>query len=231
MSPHSWEIVQQKANSCLISILAPPGGASVDWALSFSNMEKPPIWDVMRLSGLPWGEARTQAAYQMLNGAYQWLFFLDCDILTPKDTIPRLMSHHLPIVSGLYHQRFPTWLGTSGDYLPVMFNEVAGADGVIAKQPITEFTPGSLVEAAYVPAGCLLIHRSVFERFIANGIKRIFEWTLHQAAEPPGSGRSEDFEFSARARALGYKCIVDTSIICTHETNAQVTAKGLQPKI
>lgn len=228
---HSWEIVAAKAESTLIGILAPPGGTSVDWALSFSNMEKPPIWDVMRLSGLPWGEARTQAAYQMLNGGYQWLFFLDCDVLAPKNTIPRLMTHRLPIVSGLYFQRFPTWMGTSGDYLPVMFNEVAGADGKVAKQPITEFTPGSLVEAAYVPAGCLLIHRSVFEKFIASGIKRIFEWTLHQAAEPPGTGRSEDFEFSARARALGYQCMVDTSIVCTHETSAQVTAKGLQPKL
>jgi len=229
--PHSWEIVQQRANSCLIGILAPPGGSSVDWALSFSNMEKPPIWDVMRVSGLPFGEARTQMAYQMLNGGYQWLFQLDADILAPKDTIPRLMVHRLPIVSGLYFQRFPSWTGTSGDYLPVMFSEVVGTDGVIAKQPITEFTPGSLVEAADVPAGCLLVHRSVFERFMANGIKRIFEWTLHQAAEPPGSGRSEDFEFCARARALGYKCIVDTSIICTHETTAQITAKGLQPKL
>jgi len=166
-------------------------------------MEKPPIWDVMRVSGLPFGEARTQMAYQMLNGGYQWLFQLDADILAPKDTIPRLMVHRLPIVSGLYFQRFPSWTGTSGDYLPVMFSEVVGTDGVIAKQPITEFTPGSLVEAADVPAGCLLVHRSVFERFIANGIKRIFEWTLHQAAEPPGSGRSEDFEFCARARPPG----------------------------
>lgn len=229
--PHSWEIVQQRAESCLIGILAPPGGVSVDWAFSFNNMVKPQLYDVIRVSGLPFGEARTQMAYQCINGGYQWLFQLDADVLAPIDTISRLMSHRLPIVSGLYNQRFPTWLGASGEYLPVMFNEVIGADGVFAKQPITEFTPGSLVEAAYVPAGCLLIHRSVFERFIANGIKRIFEWTLHQAAEPPGTGRSEDFEFSARARALGYKCIVDTSIIAIHETTAQVTSKGLLPKL
>ena len=228
---HSWEIVQQRVDSCLIAIVVPPIGVSIDWALSFSAMEKPPIWDVMRITGLPWGEARTQGAYQCLNGGYQWLFFLDADILAPKDTIPRLMSHRLPIISGVYHQRFPTWTGIEAAYLPVMFNEAADAEGKVSKQPITDFKPGSIVEAAYVPAGCLLIHRSVLERFIASGIKRIFEWTLHQAAEPPGSGRSEDFEFCARARSLGYKCMVDTSIVCTHETTAQVTAKGLQPKI
>lgn len=233
MSPFSWEIQAQRAQSCLIAILAPPGGGgvSLDWALSFNNMDKPPIWDVMRLSGLPFGEARTQAAYQCLNGGYQFLMFIDADILAPKDTIPRLMSHRLPIVSGLYHQRFPTWTGLSGDYLPCMFNEVAGPDGKLQKQTITDFKPGSLVEAAYVPAGCLLIHRSVFERFLANGIKRIFEWTLTAASEPPGAGRSEDFEFCARARALAYKCYVDTSIVAIHETGAKVTMKGLEPKI
>jgi len=226
--PHSWEIVQQKAESTLIGILSPPGGVSVDWALSFNNMVKPQLFDVIRISGLPFGEARTQMAYQCINGGYQWLFMLDADILAPKDTIPRLMSHRLPIVSGLYFQRFPTWLGTSGEYLPVMFNEAPDAEGTVTKQPITEFTPGSLIEAAYVPAGCLLIHRSVFERMLQAEIKRFFEWSM--TVDNP-AGRSEDFEWSARVRTLGFKCIVDTSVICTHETAAQVTAKGLQPKL
>jgi len=191
-------------------------------------MDKPPIWDIMRLSGLPWGEARTQAAYQCLNGGYQWLFMLDCDVLAPKETIPRLISHRLPIASGLYHQRFPTWTGLSGEYLPCMFNEVAGPDGKLAKQPITEYTPGSLVEVAYVPGGCLLAHRSVFERMLQAGIKRFFEWTL--TAENP-AGRSEDFEWCARVRAIGFKCFVDTSLVCQHETQAKITTKGLEPKI
>ncbi len=228
MSPHSWEIMQQRAESCLIGILSPPGGVSVDWAFSFNNMVKPQLYDVIRISGLPFGEGRTQMAYQCLNGGYQWLFQLDADILAPQDTIPRLMSHRLPIVSGLYFQRFPTWMGTTGDYLPVMFSDGVDAEGKGTKQPITEFPPGSLVEAAYVPAGCLMVHRSVFERMLQSGIHRFFEWSL--TVDNPG-GRSEDFEWSAKVRTLGFKCIVDTSIICIHETTAQVNAKGLQPKL
>jgi len=192
-------------------------------------MQKPAVWDVMRITGLPFGEARTQAAYQCLNAGYSYLFFLDCDVLAPANTIPKLMSHRLPIVSGLYHQRFPTWTGLEAAYLPVMFNEGRTPDGKPSKVPITQYTPGSLVEAAYVPAGCLLIHRSVFERMLQAGIKRFFEWTL--TIDNPEGGRSEDFEWSARVRSLGYKCFVDTSIVCTHETPGQVTNKGLQPKI
>jgi len=229
--PHSWEIVQQQASSVLIAIVAPPVGVSVDWALSFSNMQKPPIFDIIRLTGLPWDVARTQAAVQCLNGGYQWLFFVDSDVLCPADTIPRLISHRLPIVSGLYHQRFPTWTGITGDYLPCMFNEAAGADGKLVKQAIADYKPGSMVEAAYVPGGCLLVHRTVFERMTQSGIKRFFEWTLQVDSEPPGAGRSEDFEFCFKARQLGFKCLVDTSIIATHETGAQVGAKGLLPKL
>jgi len=229
--PHSWQIISERQQSCLISMLAPPGGVSIDFALSWGNMQKPQIWDCMRLSGLPWDISRTQAAIQCLNGGYQFLFFLDCDILAPKDTIPRLMSHRLPIVSGLYHQRFPTWTGVTADYLPCMFNEAVGADGKLTKQAIVDYRPGSLVEAAYVPGGCLLIHRSVFERMTQAGIKRYFEWTLQVDSEPPGSGRSEDFEFCAKARSLGFKCFCDTSIVCTHETGAQVGVKGLLPKL
>lgn len=229
--PFSWEIVQQKIPSCLIGIIVAPFGVSIDWALSFAAMEKPPIWDVMRLSGLPWDVARTQAGIQCLNGGYQWLFQIDADIVAPKETIPRLISHNLPIVSGVYHQRFPTWDGIEAAYLPCMFSEVTNAQGKIDKQPITEYKPGSLVEAAYVPAGCLLIHRTVFERFLASGIQRFFEWSLQVDNNPPLTGRSEDFEFCARARNLGYKCMVDTSIVCQHETGARVTERGLQPKL
>lgn len=228
MSPHSWEIQQAQQQSCLVAIVAPPFGVSVDWALSFSNMNKPPIWDIMRLTGLPWDVARTQAAYQCLNAGYQWLFQIDADVLAPKETIPQLISHRLPIVSGLYHQRFPTWTGISGEYLPCMFNEGADPQGNPVKQPITDYKPGSLVEAAYVPGGCLLAHRSVFERMLQAGIKSFFTWTL--TADNP-SGKSEDFEWCARVRALGFKCFVDTSIVCTHETTANVGAKGLLPKI
>ncbi|GAH84354.1 unnamed protein product, partial [marine sediment metagenome] len=42
---------------------------------------------------------------------------------------------------------------------------------------------------------------------------------------------SEDFEFCFKARQLGFECFVDTSIIATHETGAQVGVKGLLPKL
>jgi hypothetical protein len=229
--PFSWELVLTRQQSVLVGLQAAnPGLVSIDWALSFANMERPPIWDVMRVSGLGFGEGRTQMAYQCLNGGYEFLFMLDCDVLAPKNTIPRLLSHRLPIVSGLYFQRFPSWSGVSADYNPCAFNEVVDGQGNVGKQPIANYAPGSLVECHYVPGGCLLVHRSVFQRMLDAGIKRFFEWTLH-ADSPPGVGKSEDFEFCSRARALGYKIYVSSDLVCTHETSSQVTSKGLLPKL
>ena len=228
---HSWEIAQARKNSCVIAVVVPPGGVSFDWALSFKNLEVPDSVHYMKLAGLPWGEARTMAANECLNGGFQWLFQLDADIVLPKNTLTKLMGHQLPIVAGLYHQRFPTWNGAISDYQPCMFKEVVGDDGKIGMKALTEYQPGDLVEADYVGAGCLLIHRSVFERMLQAGIKRFFEWTMHADSEPQGSGRSEDFEFCSRARQVGFRAFVDTSIVCSHETVAQVNVKGLVPKL
>jgi len=228
--PFSWEIVQQRRDSTLIASIVPPGGVSIDWAYAWAALQKPPIWDVMRLSGLPWAEARTQAAYQCLNAAYSYLFFLDCDVLCPPDTISRLMAHRLPIVSALYHQRFPTYTGNELAYLPCMFNEAQTPEGKTVKQPITNFQPGSLVEAVYVPSGAVLIHRSVFERFVQAGIRRIYQWTL--TVDNPEAGMSEDFYFTKTAREMfGIRAYVDTSVVATHETSAKVTQKGLEVKL
>lgn len=226
---HSWDLVQQQQNRLLIATLIPPGGVSIDWALAFAALEKPPIWDFMRLQGLPFGEARTQAAYQCLNAGHQWLMFIDSDLLLPPQTITRLMSHRLPIVSALYFQRFPTWTGTEALYLPCLFNEGIDPQGNPTRVAITDFQYGQLIEAAYVPAGALLVHRSVFERMLAAGIKRFFEWTLH--ADNPQSGRSEDFEWCSRVRSVGFKCFCDTGIQAIHETPAKVDTRGLSIKL
>jgi len=226
----SWQQLGVRRDSTLIAMCVAPGGVSIDWAYMWGNLQKPALWDVMRLSGLPWAEARTQAAHQCLNGNYAYLCFLDTDVLCPPDTIPRLMAHRLPIVSGMYHQRFPTYTGSELAYLPCMFTEGVGPDGQPVKQPITNFQPGQLVEATFVPSGCILIHRSVFEQFIQAGMKRIYQWTLH--ADNPVGGYSEDFFMTKVARDMfGIRSYVDSSIACIHEAPGRITQKGLEVRL
>jgi len=228
--PQSWDLLTQQQNRTLVAILlSPPLMVSIDWALAFDKLERPADHTIMRLSGLPFGEARTQAAYQCLHGGFQWLFFIDADVISPPNGLTRLLSHRLPIVSGLYHQRFPTWTGEELKYLPCIFNEGRDAAGNLVRTEVRDFQYGQIVEVHYVPGGCLLIHRSVFERMLAAGIKRFFEWSLHADA-PASAGRSEDFEFCARARSIGIKVMADTMVQCIHEVPAKVDLKGLSAK-
>jgi len=183
----SWEVNQARRDATLIGILVPPGGVSIDWAVAFTNLRRPAICEVSRISGYPFGEARTYIANEMLKAGYSWLFFLDSDVIPVPETIIQLMSHRLPIVSALYYQRFPHAVSDiEVDYRPVMLRAITNAEGKISTTPIIDFKPGSLVEADFMGAGCLLIHRSVFERMLRAGIKRFFEWTLH--ADNPNGG-------------------------------------------
>ena len=59
-------------------------------------------------------------------------------------------------------------------------------------------------------------------------IKRFFLWSL--TADNP-QGRSEDFEFSAQARALGYKIFCDTGLQLIHEGQSKIDIRGIAPKI
>lgn len=227
--PFSWEIAQQRQNSVLIAILlAPPLMVSIDWALSFAALEKPPLHDIIRLSGMPFGEARTQGAYECLKRGHEYLFFLDADILAPPNTLTRLLSHRLPVCSALYMQKFPTWTGQEVKYMPCMFREGRDAQGNSVRVEVADFQYGQMVEAHFVPAGCLLVHRSVFDRFLAAGIKRPFQWTL--TADDP-HGVSEDFFFSKTCWNLGYKVLVDSGLQCIHEAQAKVDMRGISPKI
>jgi hypothetical protein len=225
----SWELVQQKRDSVLIAtLLAPPLMVSIEWAYAFAALVKPPISEVMRISGVPFDVGRTQAAHQCLGSGYEWLFFLDGDVIPPPNTLIQLLSHRLPVCSALYHQKFPTWTGSNVKYMPCIFNEGKDKEGNPTRLEITDYKNGELVQAHFVPAGCLLVHRSVFEKFLAEGIKRMFNWTMNIEDM---HGLSEDFWFSRKCWELGYKVMVDTGITCIHETIAKVDEKGLSSKI
>lgn len=162
---------------------------------------------------MPYDHARNAACQQALNCGADWLFFLDSDVIPPRDAVLRLMAHRQPIISGVYARRSPPVS------LPVMIK-----DG----RWVTDYQPGAIIEVDVVGAGCLLIHRSVLERFLSNPIganrgKGWFDWRVDMAhLLPPGEAMSEDFCFCLHARrAFGYKILVDTSIVCRHVGHCQ----------
>jgi hypothetical protein len=222
--PLAHELLQRP--NVLVAILTRET-VTTKWAANHRNMILPPNSTVSFLSGMPFGHARDQAATNMLQHGFEYLMFVDDDVCIPADTIPRLLAHGKDIVSGLYYRRAPP-------LLPVMlkYKNPKEAEWISSWQP-----RGALIEVDLVGAGCLLIHRRVFEKmgpapwFIWELQENITKWIRLGMNLPPDDPlHSEDFSFIRNARRLhGIPAFVDTSIECEHIGYASSGAAGYQP--
>ena len=207
----SWELPQTAVGAILHT-----DHTSIAWAFGFRNLIFPGEW--VGLAGMPFDMARNVAAMRCLEVGADWLFYLDSDVIPPKDAVLRLMAHKQPIISGMYCRRSPPHT------VPVMIKN---------SQWVTQFRPGSVIEVDVVGAGCLLIHRSVLEAMPPQRPgKHWFDWRVDMAslATPEMPPLSEDFTFCAHARnKLGLKILVDTSIRCRHVGLAEADFRTFLP--
>lgn len=139
--------------------------------------------------------SRNLAVDAALEARAEWLMFLDSDMVFPPDTIPRLIARGKPIVGATYPRK--------GWPLAYIGTRVDGASLSLADT--------GLIEAARLPAGCLLIQAEVFAR-----LKRpYFRCGYDEAA---GVVLGEDFWFSDQLRRLGFSlwCDLDLSRQLAH---------------
>ena len=226
--PGAWEISGQRDKRVLLAILVPPDlNVSMDYSQVIRTLQLPPGSDFMRVAGLPFGPARNQAARVAVDNGFN-LAFLDADIRPVQpDAYMILSGLGVPLVSGLYYQRF--W-----PYIPVAFNSGRNEKGEHIRVPITGWKPGDIFPADFVPAGLLMVQRQllikVFERY--SGIA--FWWGIDSAPVPePGGGQSypasEDFTFSLRCAQLGYRALVHSGVVGLHEIRCCVGPRWMIP--
>ncbi len=199
--PCSWEIV---ANRKVLLAVIHTETTSIAWSAAFRRLILP--GDFTFVSGMPFDHSRNAAVQQLLASPFQWLFFLDSDVICPPDAILRLMSHNLPVVSGMYNRR------STPHAVPVMIKNGAW---------VTNYVPGSLVEVDWVGAGALLVHRSIFEKLPPQRPgKPWFDWRVDMRGTgvvPDDTCLSEDFTFNQHVkRTLGISTYVDTGVECVH---------------
>lgn len=211
----SWELINQ--NRVLVCTLTREL-VTTTWAINFRNLQIPGSYTFV--SGMPFDHARNTGCQKLLELGWEWLFFLDDDVLCPSDTIPRLMAHRLPIVSGMYYRR-------AEPLVPVMLKEKADKTGY---DWITQYTPNSLVEVDLVGCGCLLIHRDILTNFPpVSKDNRWFEWRCDKYDLPSNQRTSEDFTFMQHLRNHNQKIYVDTSIACRHVGFSESLGGTLKP--
>lgn len=142
-------------------------------------------WIGVKLPTTPWDVARNSIVDKFLDVGARWLFFLDSDVLCPEHALERLMSHNVPIVGGLFYRRHLDRPGMVAH--PAIWKLVPAGVKVTCSacqavhttkegkyQPILNPPPNRLIEVDTQGAGCLLIHRRVFEKVE----KPWFRWTL-----------------------------------------------------
>ena len=196
--PGCWEIPQ----SVLVGILH-TDNTTLAWSFGLRNLIIP--GQILPVAGMPYDMSRNVICQATLEHGFDWCFHYDSDVVPPRDAILKLMSRNQPIISGVYCRRSPP------HSIPVMQKN---------GNWVTEYPPNAIIEVDVVGAGCLLIHRSVLERFKQQPQrpgKTWFDWRVDmQGFMAPELCKSEDFCFCDHSRKLGYKVLVDTSIQCRH---------------
>ncbi len=213
--PGCWEILQSNAVMCCILHTE---NTTIAWAFGLRNLIIP--GPIVPLSGMPYDHARNCGVKTFLQSNCRFLFFLDSDVVAPRDTVLRLMRHNLPIVSGIYCRR----------------SHPAGVPVAIKNgQWVTQFPPNALYEVDLVGAGCLLLRRDMLEKLPPQRLeagKHWFDWKVDARGcpgVPDNECLSEDFTFNVHARKFGYKTYLDTGVICRHIGNCQATYGSLAP--
>jgi hypothetical protein len=224
----SWE--KEKGPKIVIGILH---REIIDTNMLYNAlMLERPGWRSLVLfeSGRPYDIARSNVATRCLETGAEWCFFWDSDLLIPPNTITRLTSHNLPIVGGLYFRRHP-------EVWPEIFRDVGG--GVLNAIPAKEVPfDGLPFIVDGIGAGCLLIHRRVFEvlkehvplrSFKVVGpppgeIKfyEFFRWGIGREDNPNQPSYSEDLTFCMLAKKHGFKIHCDPAVRATHILNVGI---------
>lgn len=141
------------------------------------------------------------------------LFFLDDDIGWPPDAVPRMLSHDVDMVAGVY----PLKQDEGGFPTAILADQKTG-------QPMER---DGLIRALHVPAGFLRIRRSVIERMAegqptyphrhADGkvdlIANIFRTGYDERS---GERAGEDVEFCWRWSEMGGEMWIEPDINFSH---------------
>lgn len=160
------------------------------------GLQKPPGTTWLESRGLSLTTNRTHLVRMALHRDATHFFFLDDDVIAPDDVIPSLLAANLPIVCGLY-----------------MAKKTKETRGLSAWMKVSEkgFTDikleqaGRHVQVDVTGLGCVLIHRSVFEKVPEPW----FVWE-------PDSFSEDFFFFEKVAKELNIKPVVDMEVRCLH---------------
>jgi hypothetical protein len=233
--PHVWDIFGASKNEapCLVDILIPLNGdISAEWAFRVFNLELDGVYKCRWHRGDSCDAARQCLVDESMKVESEWLLFLDSDVLPPANILKELMSHNLPIVSGIYNAK-----NVGLDWSMWRYEWVNNEEQVTV--PVKKWD-GRLIEVDTVGAGCILVKKDVLRDIKSKFNLPMFLFTKYRPEAfmktldvPDERMRScsEDFWFCLLAKACGYKIMVDTEMKCAHYGRFKVYDGRIDPGV
>lgn len=231
-------------------VIAIPNSRRVfmEWAMSLCHMDIPintsvtRMWtqpDVQEVDGklvkkiMPVDEARNFLVEKSLEIADEngFIFFLDDDVLVPRDTLPKLMYElwsrpDVSAIAGIYMSKTDPVAPT------IALNGGAG--------PHWDWRIGEVFECPFVATGCLLIRLKVFRTLSRPWFKTIKTWGeaidcgyIEPSNDPLNTRTSalwvtDDYFWSTKMQKAGLKVMAHGGVLPLH-VDDQGRCYGLPP--
>tara|TARA_B100000287_G_scaffold405553_1_gene429227 strand:- start:170 stop:796 length:627 start_codon:yes stop_codon:yes gene_type:complete len=162
------------------------------------------IPNVYKVRTLLLGGHRKHGQYQVPwqgKKDYDYIMWIDSDIIFKPSDFFKLLEHNKDIVSGLYLRQPP---GGTMNSIPIEYACLSKSD----KSLWTNEVNGEMIEVFGNGMGWMLVKKGVFE-------KTPFPWfgPIIEGLDFNG----EDVAFQMRAKDVGFSSYVDTSVIVGHE--------------
>jgi len=191
----------QKGNKRILIALPTAKYIESDTFKSIYNLIKPGgiDLDIECFYGYRIDQVRNLICHYSIENNYDYVFFVDSDIVLPGDSLVKLLSLNTDIASGVYIQR-------KKEVIPEIYEDVNGS---IVNMNYKDLLQPQTLKIAGCGFGCVLVKVSVLKEI---GYPQ-FEY--HPAIKFEDT-YSEDIDFCSKARKKGYNIFVDTSVRCGH---------------
>lgn len=144
------------------------------------------------------GRQREQLRKHAVENDYDWMLWLDTDIIPPIDILERGLTHGKPFISGVY-----TYKGTDSVVATwVVDKEKDLCSNVPFNKVIERGLKDEIIQIRGCGFGCVLLHKNVFTKIP-------FEWNLT-------SEQSEDIRYCQRCNEAGVEIWLDPKLMCLH---------------
>ena len=159
--------------------------------LSIYNLKKPKgvITSFLAVEGYSVDTSRNALAKEAKSMGADYILWVDSDMIIPKDTLKRLLSHDKDIVTGAY-----------------AFKDINSQDLVVFSvnnERVKYSDINGLTEVSGIGFGCCLVKTDVFDKID-------FPYFVF------GEDYGEDIYFCRKVREKGIKIFIDPDVKCGH---------------